>query len=49
MGRKVASSGAPLYRRKACRQQTVKKRYGRPNGDKSPPSAEGKIFFYFPS
>ena len=48
MGRKVASSGAPLYRRKVHRQQTVKKRHGRPNGGKSPPSAKGKIFFIFP-
>ena len=45
-GRKVASSGAPLYRRKVHRQQTVNKRHGRPNGGKSPPLPRRKSFLF---
>ena len=33
----LASSGAPLYRRKVCHQQTVKKRHGRRNSGKAYP------------
>ena len=47
-GVKSPPPAAPLYRRKVHRQQTVNKRHGRPNGGKSPPSAEEKIFFIFP-
>ena len=48
MGRKVASTGCAAVSAQGPPSADGKKRHGRPNGGKSPPSAKGKIFFIFP-
>ena len=47
-GVKSPPPAAPLYRRKVHRQQTVKKRHGRPNGGKSPLCRGENLFLFSP-